>query len=315
MPGVVRQLLATRIALRRPEPRRGRLRARPTSSGWGFAGLVFCAFLLSVNFSNNLIFALTFLLVGIALVGWWHTRQNLRDLALGDWRVEPVFAGGEAVCRLPVENRARTARHGLRATSPGCAPSAERHLRGGEGADLLLARPAPRRGRLAPAPAEVCSGFPLGLFEARLATGPLPACLVYPAPSGEQPLPDRPLDRQAHLGEEAGTFTDLRRYAPGDPLTRIHWQAFARFDELHTREFDGARGRPVLWLRWDDVRAADDEARLSQLCRWVLDAHKQNREYGLELPGRVIEPADGEPHLRACLEALALHGRAEEPAA
>jgi uncharacterized protein (DUF58 family) len=85
----------------------------------------------------------------------------------------------------------------------------------------------------------------------------------------------------------------------------------ARFDELYTKEFDGARGRPALWLRWEDVRAAGTERKLSQLCRWILDAHKQNREYGLEIPGAVIEPSSGEVHRFACLTALALYGEPE----
>ena len=99
----------------------------------------------------------------------------------------------------------------------------------------------------------------------------------------------------------------MRRYTPGDPLSRIHWKALARFDELYTKEFDGAQGQPALWLRWDDVKAAGIEEKLSQLCRWIVEAHAQNREYGLEIPGTKIDPADGESHQQSCLVALALY--------
>ena len=40
----------------------------------------------------------------------------------------------------------------------------------------------------------------------------------------------------------------------------------------------------------------------------VVDAHRQGREYGLELPGRVLPPAHEESHLHHCLEALAMYG-------
>ncbi|OAM90625.1 hypothetical protein AW736_07200 [Termitidicoccus mucosus] len=312
MRATVKRILATRIPLKRPEARPGKVRTRLTSSGWGFFGLVFCAFLMSVNFSNNLIFAMTFLLAAIAMVGWYHTRANVGGLAVADWRSEPVFAGQSAVYRLPVENRSKNNRHGLLVTARGSVHGAEKHLLAGETAELTLERPAPRRGRLKPAPACIRSCFPLGIFQARMVTGQLPECLVYPAQTGDQPLPARPLGRQAHLVEEAGTYTDMRRYSPGDPLARIHWKAMARFDELYTKEFDGGQGRPALWLRWEDAGAGGTEQKLSQLCRWVLEAHKQNREYGLELPGTRIEPANAESHLQNCLRALALHDEPEQ---
>lgn len=306
MPAAVKRLLDTRISFRRPETVM-KVRMRITASGWGFFGLIFCAFLMSVNFSNNLIFAMTFLLAAIATVGGYHTRTNLNGLTVADWRIMPVFAGQNAVYRLSVENDSSGARHGLVAIAPDGAGHAEIHLRGGEQAELKLERQAAERGRLDSVPARIRSCFPLGIFEARMFTGTLPECLVYPAPAGDQPLPDNPVGRQAHLLAESGNYTDMRRYAAGDPLSRIHWQAMARFDELYTKEFDGAEGRPVLWLCWDDVLANETEQKLSQLCRWVLEVHAQNREFGLELPGTVIEPASGEAHLEACLKALALY--------
>jgi len=296
------------------KPVPGRVRTRLTPSGWGFVGLILCGFLMAVNFSNNLIFAMTALLVSIALVGWYHTRVNLSGLAFADWRAAPVFAGQKAIWRLTVENRRQHGRHGLRAVSAGAAEAGEKHLAGGEQGEMTLQRQAVARGLIKPALAHVGSCFPLGIFEARLVTRGLPECLVYPRPEGPQPIPDQVAGRQAHLLSESGTYTDMRRYTPGDPLSRVSWKAFARFDELYTKEFDGAQGRPALWLRWDDVRACGVEQKLSQLCRWVLDAHGRNREYGLELPGTKIDPAGEETHLRRCLQALALYGETEQKA-
>jgi uncharacterized protein (DUF58 family) len=307
----VKRVLSKPVSFKRSEPVRMKVRTRLTPSGWGFLGLIFCSFLMAVNFSNNLIFAMTFLLVSIALVGWYHTRANVGGLVLADWRSTPVFAGQKAIYRLTVENRARNGRHGLKATSRGGADEEERHLAAGEQVEMILHRSAPARGILKSIPVDIRSCFPLGIFEGRMAAGPLPECMVYPTPSGEQPIPDRPVGRQAHLLSESGTYTDMRRYSPGDPLSRISWKALARLDELYTKEFDGAQGQPALWLCWDDVRASGVEQKLSQLCRWVLDAHRQNREYGLEIPGTMIEPASEDAHLRNCLRALALYGESK----
>lgn len=303
-------ILSLSLPLRRPRPavKANALRMWLAPAGWGFLGLIGCGFLLSINFSNNLIFAMTFLLIAIALVGWYFTRVNLVGLVVADWRVEPVFAGQLALYRMQVENRSGQERFGLRVEAPGLAGGEERSLRAGERVEMVLSRPAPTRGPLPRLAATIGSAFPLGLFNARLGCGELPGCLVYPAPRGPQPLPEDRSNRQAHQNREAGSYTDMRRYAAGDPLSRISWKALARFDELYTKEFDGGQGQAALWLRWSDVQAAAVEDRLSQLCRWVVDAHRLGREYGLDLPGTVLPPANEESHLHCCLEALALYG-------
>jgi len=49
----------------------------------------------------------------------------------------------------------------------------------------------------------------------------------------------------------------------------------------------------------------DVETRLSQLCRWVLDAEQAGQRYGLRLPGTTLTPDHGPAHQQACLAALA----------
>jgi uncharacterized protein (DUF58 family) len=50
------------------------------------------------------------------------------------------------------------------------------------------------------------------------------------------------------------------------------------------------------------------EQRLSHLCYWALEFDRQEEEYGLRLPGVVIEPGMGERHRDQVLQALALYG-------
>jgi len=295
-------------SFRRKKPGLHQIRMRLTPAGWGLLALIVVEFLLSVNFSNNLIFAMTFLLVSIALIGWYYSRMNLTKIKLSDWKCSPVFAGQEALYTLGIENRSSTVRHSLRPVATGSTQSKEFHLSGKQVAETSLRRPTLVRGLLDSLDTDISSHFPLGIFGTRLHAGPLPELLVYPAPTGNQVLPDNTAGSNAHLRVESGSYTDMRRYAPGDPLSRISWKAFARFDELYTKEFDGAAGQPALWIRWQDVHAPGVEEKLSQLCRWVLDAHKKHCDYGLELPGKTFGPACEESHLRECLSALALYG-------
>lgn len=282
-----------------------------TPSGWGFLGLIFCSFLMSVNFSNNLIFAMTFLLVSIAIVGWYYTRINVSRLRLSDWKCGHVFAGQNIIYKITVKNPEKITCIGLQAASSESVGSKEIHIKGMDQIDMTLKRKTESRGIVKSVPANIESCFPLGIFRAHKTAPPLPDCIVYPEPAGEQPFSDRSSGSQAHLASEAGTYRDIRRYSPGDPLSRIDWKAMARFDELYTKEFDGAEGQPALWLRWDDVKASGTEQKLSQLCMWILEAHKKNREFGLEIPGIVIDPSDEEAHMHKCLGVLSIYGEKE----
>ena len=310
IPAFLRQPV-TLASLRRKKSKLLQIRMRLTPAGWGLLGLIVVEFLLSVNFSNNLIFAMTFLLVSIALIGWYYSRINLIKLKISDWKSTPVFAGQQAQYTLNIENKTGTVRHSLRPIAKDIPLSQKFHLSGGEYTETTLRRPAIARGLLDTIDTDISSNFPLGIFESRLNSGLLPECLVYPAPTGTQPLPETTAGSNSHLRVESGSYTDMRRYCPGDPLSKISWRAFARFDELYTKEFDGAAGLPALWIRWNDVHAPDVEEKLSQLCRWVLDAHKKHCDYGLELPTGKLGPASEEAHLRECLRALALYGFSE----
>jgi len=53
----------------------------------------------------------------------------------------------------------------------------------------------------------------------------------------------------------------------------------------------------------------DEEARLSQLARWVVDAEAHGELYGLIIPGVTFAPDRGPEHRHRCLAALALFGR------
>jgi uncharacterized protein (DUF58 family) len=130
---------------------------------------------------------------------------------------------------------------------------------------------------------------------------------VYPQPAP----PGRPLPQSA--GTTAGgrpthgdsDFAGLRNAVPGDPPQHIAWKAYARSEVLLLKQFSGGDGEPCM-LHWDSLPDLDTEARLSQLARWCLDAASESRPFGLSLPGRSIALGSGEPHLDACLEALAL---------
>jgi uncharacterized protein (DUF58 family) len=297
----------------------------PTRHGWVFGAALCIMVMGATNYANSLAFMLTFLLAGLALVGILHTYRNLAGLRFTGARCAPVFAGEQARFQLYFDNRAAPARFALglerhprvpgrwwrrrpRPTENGAMVD----LGAGELATVSLAVPARRRGRLRPGRIRIASTYPLGLLRTWAYIEVEQDCVVYPVPAGERRLPPPSTDdrRRHHSGTQHGTddFRGFRAYHPGDSPRYIAWKAFARGGELMVKRFAGS-GADALVLGWRHVEHLRDvEARLSQLCRWVLEADRAGIPFGLDLPGALLAPAQGEAHRERCLQALALHG-------
>ncbi|MGR8950827.1 MAG: AAA family ATPase [Gammaproteobacteria bacterium] len=178
---------------------------------------------------------------------------------------------------------------------------AERELLSGQARHQLL-------GRL---PMQMPSETLLKLQQAVPGVHASPALLVYPKPDADRtPLPYR---GQALAGQQSSQatryddFAGIRAYQAGDSMRTIHWKAYAKGQGLLTKQFSVEAGGNETWLDFDRTGAGHTEARLGQLCRWVLDAEKAGLRYGLLLPGRKIAPDSGAKHQANCLAALALY--------
>jgi uncharacterized protein (DUF58 family) len=102
-------------------------------------------------------------------------------------------------------------------------------------------------------------------------------------------------------------FYGFRDYRQGDSLRQIHWKGLARGQSLQTKHYGAYADRSV-WLDWDMFPGAGVEQRLSHLCYWALEFESRDEEYGLRLPGVLIEPGSGDKHRERVLQELALYG-------
>ena len=288
----------------------------PTAEGVGFAAAVSVMLLGSINYGNALGYVLSFLLVGTGLVSMLHAVRNLAGLHLSSEPGAPVFAGDAARFKLRLDNRGARQRYGLLARFGGGWRRRQEKptvlnfgLDAGSVKTIELVGATGRRGWCEPGPVTLATRFPLGLFRAWSVSDIGLRCLVYPRPAGAQPLPEGGADDSASagpLGAGEDEFAGLRDYQPGDSARRIHWKAVARGRGVPVKLFSGAQSGAT-WLRWQDVADSDVEGRLSQLCRWVLDAEERDLLYALSIPGFDIAPGSGDRHRRECLQALALY--------
>ncbi len=134
--------------------------------------------------------------------------------------------------------------------------------------------------------------------------------IVAPQPRGDRPLPSAAAAAGSAARSEARgdeDFAGLRAYAPGVPLKHMAWKVLARGGEAAVRSYTDLAAQPE-WLEWSALEGLETEARLSQLCRWVLASEAGHRRpYGLRIPGVEIAPGRGGLHRARCLRALATY--------
>ncbi|MEN8175682.1 MAG: DUF58 domain-containing protein [Pseudomonadota bacterium] len=281
----------------------------PTGAGLVYGLLLVALLITAINYGNNLVFVLTFLLGGVGIAAMFRTWQNLRGLEIGMRPPKPVFAGETS--RFPVI---------LRAASRGPRDAIEMRLRDqpavmadfDDRAHRSLNLPAVtrRRGYIEADCLIVSSRYPLGLFNAWTLMAAQARGLVYPAPlRGHNPVAGGSGDGfdAGSRGRDGEDFDSLRPYRRGDSLQRISWKATARARQIHTKQFGGEQAR-VHWFNWDEVPATDPEIRLRILTAWVLDAAARGSDWGIRIPGVALGPATGPRHRDRCLTALACHG-------
>jgi uncharacterized protein (DUF58 family) len=280
----------------------------PTVAGMGLTGVVLITLIAAINFQNSLIYVVCFWLGSLLVINILYTFRNLSGLKLELMGVEPCFAG---------ENCLVT----LRATSD---RSKESIYAGWKGIDLALiglqepltvdtavSYPAPVRGRLKPPRLDIFTRYPTGLTFAWAYARMDINTIVYPAPVK--------LELASHsvqTGEEAedgpsfeggvSDFSGMRTYQSGDSPRRIHWANYARTGKLHSKIFVDYQSHDH-WLTWEELPSGSVEQRLSHLCAKVLELDVNQQSFGLRIPGKTIQPNNGEVHRVACLTALALY--------
>lgn len=282
----------------------------PTGQGLWFGILMVVMLLGAVNYNNSMAFMLAFLLASVAMVSVLHTYLNLAGLHITPVDSHAAFAGGQATFVLQLTNPGPRRRFTLSLRPNHSGGETYADVAPNDAHRLTLAVQAPQRGPLRLGTVVISSRYPLGLVRAWSYVNVDATALVYPKPWGQDAIVRGRGDGDAgHTTDEPGSddFHGLRDYQRGDSPRHLHWKSWARNDVLLTKQFRAERS-PDLWLDWADAQG-DDELRLSQLCRWVIQAQADGQRYGLRLPGKDIAPDSGLAHQHRCLAALALYTR------
>ncbi len=281
----------------------------PTRIGMFFLFTLLVMLVAAINYQNNMTFALTFLLANLFVVAVLHTFANLSNLTIHAVRASPVFAGQHAEFEIMLSRSNRRDYYGLHLKWAG-EDSVTVNLQNVEEEHVQLYVPTEQRGWHNPGRLLLETVYPLGLLRAWTWLDLDIHALVYPRPLASGPLPGIATDRPDGTAEPIyGTddFYGLRDYRAGDSLRHVFWKSVAKGQALQSKHYVAYADRSV-WLDWALFEGLPPEQRLSHLCHWTLEFDKRNEEYGLRLPGVVIEPDVGENHRLKVLRQLALWG-------
>ncbi len=255
---------------------------RPTRAGWGFFAITFGVGFAALNTGNNLLYLVLSLMLAFLVLSGVLSEAALRGVRVRRRLPSELFA--DTACsvgleihnvqrRVPsfaivVEDRVREA--GLSERAAGRAFA----LRVAPGAtEARSYRFVPmRRGTLYFSGFRVFTRFPFGLFSKSLEL-PVPAqALAFPA---VEPLRVVPRLGSARGGGESlagpagrgAGVSDLREFAHGDSVRRIHWPVSLRCGELYVRRVESEHEAEV------EVRLGTDDAirgeAFEQRVRWT----------------------------------------------
>ncbi len=292
---------------------RERIFILPTRFGAVFLVGACVMLLVGATYQNNLVNLLAFFMFSLVFVAMVQTHNNLKDIHLQSVECSAAFAGGEVVVGTLVKNKGRSAHFNLetnlrfltlRSRYDNRAP-----LLPSNSLRLKAAYSSPGRGEHALSEVKLSSIFPLGLFYAWCWFDINAKYLIYPEMKGERALPLQDIGEQdargAYVTRGGDDFSGHRRFDAGDSPRHVDWKAFARGRPMMIKEFNEGAATSIL-LDWFLLEGLNTEERLSQLAKWVDEAHRRGLQFALRTPQQSFAINSGSLHAQRCLEHLAM---------
>ena len=288
------------------------LQIRPRRFGLGLAIITVAMLLAAINYGNNLIFLIAFMMIALIVNSAW---QGWRALSSVQPRVIPPgmrAAGERGTVSLELTSHATLPPLQIDIGPENTAVHTDLSPAG----STVIAVPLPGepRGYLPLPDIILQTPYPLGLWTIRRRLYPTIGQWVHPAPieginRGQRTESD-------DLGDKAsleGDPTRLRSYHPGDPIRHVVFRHYAKTGELLTRHPESGNERPDPELIDYAAFAGPRETRLSAMTERLMALDRAQRPWMLRLPGEYDLTASAASNLaqryQTALQRLARFGR------
>ncbi len=241
--------------------------------------MLFGLFLEAYMHDFNLVYITLFFVFSFAFSAGPLGVLNLGHLKATFVPSGRFFAGQEGNILVEVTNISTTPSWSVTLHAKGSSIELAQ-LKGESRATLSLPFTPTKRGIFQYAECYLESKYPLSTARLTLAIEDIYRGIAYPEPNGKS-LETFLNETETHYGEEK-EFDGLRVYDGSQKLSHIHWASVAK-GELLVKTF--TKEMQTADLVFDFYKAgSDDEARLSQLCLWVLACEKKHLPFSVKLP-------------------------------
>ena len=250
---------------------------------YGFLAIsLFIVFsLVAATYSNNLLFLLAFAHVSFLLVSILQTARNLRYLEISSVQIPSGFPGEQVSVNIVLQQKSKSVKTGLFLQCEKSEKLIPEFLAQDQKIVTLELELPQKRGEHILRRLRLSTESPYGLFYGWLYFKVSTPHFVYPQPIGH-PLP------QTQQSQGHDEFSGLKQYQSGDSPQRISWKHSSKTDQLLIKEFKDA-STPTYLLNWEDCPQTNDEERLQQLARWIVDCESSQNTYKLQLPNSFTE--------------------------
>lgn len=246
--------------------------------------MLFGLFMEAYMHDFNLVYITLFFVFSIAFTAGPLGVLNLGNLTSTFEPSTRLFVKQEGKITLKVSNRSATTSwaiivYGQEASTP------LNKLKGKSHTLLHLPYTPYKRGKFLYENCYLESKYPLSTARLTLPIDASYQGIAYPFPKGKS-LEAFLNEEETHYGEEK-EFDGLRSYDGSQKLTHIHWASVAK-GELSVKTFVKETQTPN--LVFDFYKAGkNDEARLSQLCLWVLACEKRHLPFAIKMPKQTLQ--------------------------
>ena len=248
--------------------------------------LLFGLFLEAYMHDFNLVYITLFFVFSLAFTAGPIGILNLGHLEASYMRSGRLFAHQEGNISMHIYNNSNTTSWSIALHHEKTSVRLEQ-LRGETATTLQLPVTPNKRGTFTHKGSYLESKYPLSTVRLVMKINGSYEGIVYPEPKGLS-LHSFLQQEETYYGEEK-EFDGLRAYDGSQKLSHIHWASVSKGD-MSVKVFSKETQTPKLVFNFYSA-ASDDEARLSQLCLWVLACEKQNLPFMVQMPNKLLNSA------------------------
>jgi uncharacterized protein (DUF58 family) len=283
----------------------------PSSLGMYFLVVAVLNFIMGINYQNNLILVMAYLMFVVLLIAVLIGYSNAKGLTVSFHKLIMSFSpqSPHLVFHLSCDDVCQS----VMLTYQGLQNSvAEKSHVNKVISELTLTLPYNERGKYLLKRIRISSNYPFGLVKVWSYILLDEAAFVYPAmysididKTNHSVINSREIGNAKTHGTDE--FEHLIPHLPEMGLQRVSWKHYAKTQHLLVKEFVDYTAKDIAF----DFNAMQGhtEQRLSQLCYLICESSEKNIPFTLKLPNKIINANSGMQHKLKCLRALSEYSK------